>query len=97
MAQSNTFKVDLDARPTLTVEIKGSGIFEVPLPGSIPIVKMRELTKLGNDTEKAMDWMLDFFRTYLGDALDELSSDDFGGLVQAWQTAGRPDLGESPA
>ena len=80
MAQK-TFKVDLDARPTLTVEIKGRGTFEVPLPGSLPLTKMRELMKLGNDNEKAMDWWVAFFREYLGDALDELTADQFKGLM----------------
>lgn len=96
MAQK-TYTVDLDARPTLTVEIKGRGIFEVPLPGSLPLVKMRELSKLELGSEAAIDWTIAFFREYLGDALDELSADDFRGLIEAWQTAGSPNLGESSA
>lgn len=90
-------KLNLGAKPTLTVEIEGRGTFEVPLPGSLPMVRMQELMEKSADGREATAWFLAFFREHLGDVVDELTADDFRGLVEAWQGAGDPDMGESSA
>lgn len=95
-----TFKADFGSKECLTVEIVGRGTFEVPLPSSLPISKMREvwaLQKEDPDGMRALEWTIDFFAEHLGDVVDDMTLADFNALSQAWWQAGNPDSGESSA
>lgn len=97
MAKKQTLKLKTEQKDYMTVEIEGRGTFEVPLPGSLPLSKMKELwdlQKTDDDGSKALDWSIDFFRTYLGDVVDEMTLNDFVGLSTAWQETSSPSLGE---
>lgn len=98
MAKKKTdLSFDLEDRASMTVEVKGEGTYKVPLPGSLPLATMRNLWKLQNDEsgEAALDWFYDFFKKYIGDAIDEFTLDDFNRLTEYWQSASNPSLGES--
>lgn len=80
-------------RPVLTVDVGGEEQFAVPLTFT-----RAEYEKLGKADSPDIA-IFDFFRTYLGDVVDELGDDDVMALVTAWRDAraelGEPDMGES--
>ena len=82
-------------RPTITVDIGGEREVEVPLTFTLS-----EFEVIGK-TEKRDSAIFEFFRTYLGDVIDEIGDDDFSALLNAWSEAraeiGEPSMGESSA
>lgn len=82
-------------RPTMTVDVGGEREVEVPLTFT-----RAEFEAFGK-AEDRETVLFDFFRTYLGDVVDEIGDDDLGALVSAWNDARKrisePQLGESSA
>lgn len=94
-----TLKFQTEAKRFMTVEVTGKGTFEVPLPSSLPFEKNRELYELQktNDEMAALDWFYDFFSEYLGEAIKDVTMQDFTGMVNMWQSETNPSMGESSA
>ena len=82
-------------RPTLTVDIGGER--EVGVPLTFTHAEFVELGKAKTPEEGVFA----FFRTYLGDVIDQIGDDDVRALLKAWGDAraaiGEPTLGESSA
>ena len=81
-------------RPSLTVDVGGEREVKVPLTFTHP-----EYVEIGGMDPG--EGMLEFFRKYLGDVIDEVGDDDLAALMKAWAEAraalGEPALGESSA
>ena len=80
-----------DERPALTVNYGGEQM-RVPLT-----LNRMEMVAMGKAEDKE-EAIFDFFRKYLGDAIDEIGDDDLGMLVNAWngerKAIGTPTMGE---
>jgi len=72
--------------------VVGGDTVMVPLMTELPRRQFREVAAAfnGEDKEGAIDG---FFRTYLGDAVDEMKQSDFLRVVRAWQAASEEDMG----
>ena len=94
------FRLEPEEKDYLVVGIPGHGTHRVPLAHSLPLTVMQGLWKAqreDGDGSAALEWSIGFFRSYLGDAMDDLTLGDFMGLSKAWQEASDPSLGESSA
>lgn len=82
------------SRPVLTVHV-GDDSIEVPLTFT-----RSEFERVGQAEDKT-EATIGFFRSYLGDIIDEIGDDDFAALLGAWGDArkaiGMPDPGEASA
>jgi hypothetical protein len=79
-------------------------VYKVPLIGSMKpkeILHMqKDMKAIGKTEESQLEYELDFFRKYIGDAVDELSMSDLGELWQAWlkeSSSNGATVGESSA
>ena len=76
-------------RPTITVAIGDEREVEVPLTFT-----RSEFEAIG-ESEDSNSAVFEFFRTYLGDVVDDIGDDDFAALLNAWGEA-RAEIGEPP-
>ncbi len=72
---------------------EGADPVMVPLMGSLPRKRFKEVMKGLNEAEDKDEYLADFFREYLGDAVDEMSMIEFTQLSNAWNAASEEEMG----
>ena len=92
--------MDIQARnkKELTVNVVGVGVYNVPLPASLSPVELAGFIRARKAGEGDLYiWLVEFFRRYMGDALDAVDAEQFNEITRAWDTGGDPTAGESLA
>ena len=94
------FEIKPKERHTLEVEIAGHGTSRVPLADSLPmqwLVRLHEIqTAEQPDEFEKIRFFYDLFRTHCGNAVDLLTIDELGQLIEAWDAACEAETGATP-
>lgn len=67
----------------------------VPLMGSLPRKQFKRMAKELAESEDKDEYLAEFFRAYIGDAVDEMSMIEFAQLANAWNEASEEEMGAS--
>ena len=84
---------------TVTVETAWYVTYSVPLADSLPmpwLMRLNELRKDEDDELSKVAFFYDFFRIYCGSAIDVLTLEELGELINAWNDATEGETGATP-
>lgn len=93
------FEMKPSDRHFLEVEIEGHGTSRVPLADSLPlpwVVRLNELRKDEEDEFAKVAFFYDLFRAHCGAAVDVLTLEELGQLINAWNDATVDETGANP-
>lgn len=65
----------------------------VPLMGSLPRKRFKQMVRELAESEDKDEYLADYFRAYIGDAVDEMSMVQFTQLANAWNEASEDEIG----